>query len=182
LIYETSPLHDIGKLAIPDSVLLKPARVDAREFELLKTHTVQGAATLEAAFDRFPITQFFQMAREIVLSHHERFDGSGYPRHLAGTQIPLAGRIVALVDTYDALTSRRVYRDATSHTTARDVILAGAGTAFDPRLVRLFVELEEQFRAIREQAPSSLSVAPATPTVAPPVSSGPAWTTPVAAV
>ena len=112
LIYLTSPLHDIGKVGIPDCVLLKPGRLSDREFEIMKTHAALGAQTLEAALRQFPGVKFLQMARDIAAAHHERFDGSGYPNRLVGDAIPLCGRIVALADVYDAMTSRRVYKDA----------------------------------------------------------------------
>ena len=115
LIYQTSPLHDIGKVAIPDHILLKPGRLTAEEFEIMKTHTTRGAATLEAALEKYPGTPFLEMARDIALAHHEKYDGQGYPQGLAGDEIPLSARIMALADVYDALTSRRVYKEAYSH-------------------------------------------------------------------
>ncbi|HUB24934.1 MAG TPA: response regulator, partial [Tepidisphaeraceae bacterium] len=102
LIYLTSPLHDIGKVGIPDCVLLKPGRLSEHEFEIMKTHTTLGAQTLDAALKRFPDVKFLRMARDIAATHHERFDGTGYPGGLAGNAIPLCGRIVALADVYDA--------------------------------------------------------------------------------
>ena len=102
LVYETSPLHDIGKVAIPDSVLQKPGQLSAAEYELMKAHTLRGAETLSAAIAEFPNANFLRMARDIALCHHERYDGKGYPRGLAGDEIPLCGRIVALADVYDA--------------------------------------------------------------------------------
>src|SRR5690606_23109666 len=107
--------HDIGKVGIPDSVLLKPGRLCDREFAIMKEHTVIGARTLESALERFPEVGFLRMARDIAATHHERWDGTGYPRGLKGTQIPTAGRIVALADVYDAMTSKRVYKGAFSH-------------------------------------------------------------------
>ena len=95
LLYLTSPLHDIGKVAIPDHVLLKPGRLDAAEFEIMKTHTTLGAETLSAAIREFPDARFLRMAQQIALTHHERFDGNGYPCNLKGHDIPLCGRIVA---------------------------------------------------------------------------------------
>ena len=115
LIYVTSPLHDIGKVAMPDSVLLKPGPLTDEEFEIMKTHTTHGAETLDAALAQYPSARFLRMARDIAASHHEWYDGTGYPHGLEGEAIPLCGRIVALADVYDALTSRRVYKDAFSH-------------------------------------------------------------------
>ena len=123
LIHQTAPLHDIGKVGIPDSVLLKPGKLTPSEIEVMRTHAGLGAQTLAASLQRFPHAQFLQMARDIALSHHERWDGKGYPQQLAGTAIPLSARIVALADVYDALTSRRVYRDAMSHTQAKALIV-----------------------------------------------------------
>jgi putative two-component system response regulator len=151
LLYSTSPLHDIGKVGIPDSVLLKPGRLSDREFEIMKTHTTIGAETLTASLKRFPKTQFLRMARDVAEAHHERFDGTGYPNHLKGEDIPLCARIVALADVYDALTSKRVYKDAFAHEIARGIILKDVGTHFDPRIVDAFVAAEPEFMAIRDK-------------------------------
>ncbi len=151
LIHSTSPLHDIGKVGIPDSVLLKPGRLSDREFEIMKTHATLGAETLAAAADRFPGAGFLTMARDIAATHHERFDGTGYPNQLVGHAIPLAGRIVALADVYDALTSRRVYKDAFTHDVARGILEADRDTHFDPAVVDAFLAAEDEFLAIRAQ-------------------------------
>jgi putative two-component system response regulator len=151
LLYSTSPLHDIGKVGIPDSVLLKPGRLSDREFEIMKTHTLIGAQTLDAALKRFPGARFLHMARDIALTHHERHDGSGYPGGLAGDRIPLCGRIVALADVYDALTSKRVYKDAFAHDIAKSLITREAGTHFAPEIVEAFLAAEREFIAIRRQ-------------------------------
>jgi len=144
LIYLTSPLHDIGKVAIPDCVLLKPGRLSDREFEIMKSHTTMGAETLDAALKQHPEAKFLRIAREIAASHHERWDGTGYPNALKGAAIPLCGRIVAVADVYDALTSKRVYKGAFSHDVARSVILEGAGSHFDPDIVAAFTACETQ--------------------------------------
>ncbi len=151
LIYRTSPLHDIGKVAIPDAILLKPGRLTEVEFAVMKTHTLHGAATLEAAVAEFPGARSLEMARDIALGHHEKFDGSGYPRGLAGEDIPLSARIMALADVYDALTSRRVYKEAFSHDRARSIILEHPGRHFDPDVVDAFLAEEARFVAIRQQ-------------------------------
>jgi putative two-component system response regulator len=151
LLYMTSPLHDIGKVAIEDAVLLKPGRLTADEFEVMKTHTIKGAETLEAALVQNPDAEFLRMARDIAVTHHERYDGTGYPAGLAGDKIPLCGRIVAVADVYDALTSKRVYKDAFSHKQARKLIFTGRGTQFDPDVVDAFLTAESQFLAIREE-------------------------------
>ncbi|HEX5242504.1 MAG TPA: response regulator [Tepidisphaeraceae bacterium] len=150
LIYETSPLHDIGKVAIPDCVLLKPGRLSDEEFDIMKTHTTMGAQTLEAAARRYPRAAYLRMAREIAESHHEKWNGTGYPKGLAGDQIPLSGRIVAVADVYDALVSRRVYKGAFTHLTARSIILEGKGNHFDPVLVDAFLAVENQFIEVRQ--------------------------------
>ena len=152
LIYQTSPLHDIGKVAIPDSILLKPGRLTAEEFEVMKTHTTCGAATLEAALKRYPDTPFLEMAREIALGHHERYDGRGYPRRTGRRRHP-AVRPASWpsADVYDALTSRRVYKEAYSHGRAKSMITASSGRHFDPAMIEAFLAQEQQFVAIREQ-------------------------------
>ena len=151
LIYQTSPLHDIGKVGIPDSVLLKPGQFNAAEFAVMQQHTRMGAATLEAALERYPEARFLKIARDIALTHHERYDGSGYPQGLQGNDIPLCGRIVAIADVYDALTSKRVYKPAFEHSVARSIILKESGTHFDPDLVDAFLAVEDEFIAIRER-------------------------------
>lgn len=150
LVYTTAPLHDIGKVGIPDSVLLKPGRLTDREFEIMKMHTLIGAQTLEAALARYPGAKFLQMARDIAQHHHEWWDGSGYPGKLAGDAIPLSARIVGMADVYDALTSKRVYKQAMSHDVAAPIILQECGTHFDPLLVEAFQRCEETFIHIRD--------------------------------
>ena len=151
LIYLTSPLHDIGKVGIPDCVLLKPGGLNDREFEIMKSHTTLGAETLDAALRQFPRVKFLQMGRDIAACHHERFDGTGYPQGLAGESIPLCARIVAVADVYDALTSKRVYKEAISHEVARSMIVQGEGTHFDPDIVDAFVQTEARLVSIRAQ-------------------------------
>jgi putative two-component system response regulator len=149
LIYETSSLHDIGKVAIPDSILLKPGRLTPEEFEVMKTHTVHGAQTLATAMNEFPNAAFLRMAHDIALCHHERYDGRGYPRGLAGDSIPLCGRIVALADVYDVLTSNRVYKRAMNHEEATSTISAEKGAHFDPAVVDVFLQVEKKFLTVR---------------------------------
>lgn len=149
LLYETSPLHDIGKVAIPDSILLKPGKLTEAEFEVMKTHTLHGADTLSAAMSQFPHVGFLKMAHDITLSHHERYDGTGYPNGISDDAIPLAARIVALADVYDALTSKRVYKDAYPHEQASSIIVEGSGTHFDPAIVDAFLDVEQEFIEIR---------------------------------
>ncbi len=157
LLYLTSPLHDIGKVGIPDSVLLKPGRLTAEEFEIMKQHVLIGGRTLEAALEMHPRAKYLQVARDIAFTHHEKFDGSGYPHGLSGEAIPLCGRIVALSDVYDALTTRRVYKPAYSHEVARGIILDGRGTHFDPDVVDAFMANEEQFITVKDQLEDQLA-------------------------
>ena len=151
LIYLTSPLHDIGKVGIPDAVLLKPGRLNDREFEIMKMHAALGAETLDAALAKYPGVKYLVMARDIALSHHERYDGTGYPQQLAGEQIPLCGRITAMADVYDAITSKRVYKQAFGHDIAVSMIINESEKHFDPRLVQALIHMEEQFLALQEQ-------------------------------
>jgi putative two-component system response regulator len=151
LIFQTTPLHDIGKVGIPDTVLLKPGKLGTDEMAIMRTHASLGAQTLEASLQRFPHVRFLQMARDIALSHHEHWDGNGYPDGLAGEDIPLPARIVALADVYDALTSRRIYRDAISHAQAKTMILRERGTHFDPDVIDAFLRTEAEFVAIHER-------------------------------
>lgn len=151
LIYQTSPLHDIGKIAIPDYVLLKPGRLSDAEFDIMKRHTVIGAQTLEAALREHPTAGFLSMARDIAASHHERYDGEGYPDGLEGDRIPVAARIASLADVYDALTSKRVYKAAFPHEMARAMVVEESGRQFDPRVVDSFLAVEAQFHEVREQ-------------------------------
>ena len=159
LIYLTSPLHDIGKVGIPDSVLLKPAKLTPDEFTQMKQHTVIGGNTLRAVAEGAPTAQFLVMAQDIAMTHHERFDGSGYPNGLAGEKIPLCGRIVALADVYDALRSKRVYKIAFTHETARDEIVKEAGKHFDPAVVRAFMNREAEFIEVANRFQAKASAA-----------------------
>jgi putative two-component system response regulator len=145
----TACLHDIGKVGIPDAILLKPGKLDEQEFNVMRQHSVVGAETLGALKQRFPDNQFLRMGVDVARSHHENWDGSGYPDGLAGKAIPLSARIVALADFYDALTSDRCYRPALDHSEARAMIADAAGVKFDPNVVAAFVAVEDQFRRIR---------------------------------
>lgn len=150
-IYLTSPLHDIGKVGVPDEILLKPGRLLPEEFNVMKRHTEVGYATLDAAARVHPEARYLRMARDIAGSHHERYDGTGYPRGLAGEEIPLCGRIVAVADVYDALTSRRVYKPAYGHETAKSIIVDGRGSHFDPDIVDAFLVREEEFITVQQR-------------------------------
>jgi putative two-component system response regulator len=158
LLYLTTPLHDIGKVGIPDAVLLKPGKLTPDEYTIMKQHTLIGARTLEAVAAVNPDAGFLSMARDIALTHHERFDGKGYPFGTPAEQIPLSGRITALADVYDALTSKRVYKPAFSHEEARKLILEGNGTQFDPVIVDAFLALEDDFTLVRNRFDSATSL------------------------
>lgn len=148
-IYAASPLHDIGKVGVPDHILLKPGKLDAREWDLMRTHTVIGAETLRAVYQQYGPNDFVRMGIDIAESHHEKWDGSGYPMGLAGDDIPLAARILALGDVYDALTSRRCYKRAYSHCDSRALIVEASGRHFDPHVVEAFLAIEDEFIRIR---------------------------------
>lgn len=148
MLYKTSPLHDIGKVGVPDQILLKPGKLTPDEWEEMKKHTVYGHEALRRAEDELGTTDFVQMAREIALSHHERWDGGGYPFGLAGDDIPVSGRLMAVADVYDALISRRVYKKPFPHAEAVKEILEGAGNHFDPDIVAEFSRLQDQFHEI----------------------------------
>ena len=149
ILFKSAPLHDIGKVGIPDSILLKPGKLDAEEFEIMKTHTTLGHDAIENAEKQLGMTvEFLACAKEIALNHQEKWDGSGYPRKLAGDTIPISARLMAVADVYDALTSHRVYRDAMRHDQAIAIILEGRGTHFDPDVVDAFAEITDQFEDI----------------------------------
>ena len=150
-IYNSSILHDIGKVGIPDSILLKPGRLNHEEFEVIKRHSSLGGDALKAVEAKIEGQSFLSLGKEIAYYHHEKWDGSGYPQGLKGEQIPLSARIVALADVYDALTSKRVYKEAYSHEKAREIIINDRGKHFDPDVVDAFVALAEEFRRIREE-------------------------------
>lgn len=146
LLLNASPMHDIGKLGIPDNILQKPGKLDPGEFEIMKTHTLIGAKLLDN-----PASQVMYMAREIALSHHERWDGAGYPHNLKGTDIPLTGRIAALADCFDALTSVRSYKDQWNVNDAVTYIRSNKSSHFDPALVDVFDKIKDDIIAIKMQ-------------------------------
>lgn len=145
LIGISSALHDIGKVGVQDSILLKPGRLAESERLIMQMHSAIGGKCIREIELRLGKSNFLQMARDIALYHHERWDGTGYPRGLAGVQIPLAARIVAVADVYDALSSKRVYKDAFPHDRCVAMIREGAGTQFDPDVVEAFLEVEADF-------------------------------------
>jgi putative two-component system response regulator len=148
-LYKSAPLHDIGKVGIPDAILLKPDKLTPEEFEIMKTHTVLGRDTILAAEKLIGApSSFLRHAREIAMSHQEKWDGSGYPEKLKGDAIPISARLMAVADVYDALISKRVYKPALRHEVAVKMIAEGRGTHFDPDITDAFLQIQEQFRAI----------------------------------
>ncbi len=170
-LHRSIPLHDIGKVGIPDHILLKPGKLTPSEYEVMKTHTVVGAKVLQAMSERITQDSFLDMGRDIARHHHERWDGSGYPDGLAGEAIPLAARITAVGDVYDALASDRVYRKAWPHDEVIRYIQANSGSHFDPDIVAVLSELEAEFfrrkgrlataEALRRVEPQRVVLAPA---------------------
>jgi putative two-component system response regulator len=149
MLFKSAPLHDIGKVGIPDRILLKPGRFEPDEFEIMKTHTTLGRDAIEHAERSLGAhIEFLGMAKEIALSHQEKWDGSGYPEGLAGDAIPISARLMALADVYDAIISRRVYKAAMPHEQAVEIIAAGRGSHFDPDVADAFLAIEDEFRAI----------------------------------
>jgi putative two-component system response regulator len=148
-LYHAAPLHDIGKVSVPDQILRKPGKLTDEEFEVMKTHTVEGARTLRTMDQQHPGNDFIRLGIEIAESHHEKWDGTGYPYGKAGTAIPLVGRIAALGDVYDALCSRRCYKPAMPPEQARAIIVEGKGKHFDPDVVDCFLAAEPEFLKVR---------------------------------
>jgi putative two-component system response regulator len=149
-IFHAAPLHDVGKVAVPDAILLKPGKLTPEEFDVIKTHPLRGAETLEAVLTSYPKNELIRMGVDIARHHHEKWDGSGYPDRLAGDRIPLSARIVALADVYDALRSKRPYKEPFAHEKAVAIIASERGRHFDPELVDAFLGVEAEFAAVRE--------------------------------
>lgn len=143
-----APLHDIGKVAIPDNILLKPGKLTPEEMAIMRTHAAVGTETIRSVRARSPDSTFLKMAEQIAHGHHEWYDGNGYPQGVSGEAIPLSARIAALADVYDALTSRRVYKAAMPHEKARTIIVEARGTQFDPDIVDAFLACEDEFQAL----------------------------------
>jgi Response regulator containing a CheY-like receiver domain and an HD-GYP domain len=148
-IVRSAPLHDIGKVGIPDRILLKPGKLEPEEFEIMKRHTILGKEAIESAERTLGSqVEFLRCAKEIALSHHEKWDGSGYPEGLAGDDIPVPARLMAIADVYDALISKRVYKEGMSHDQAAKIIIEGRSKHFDPDVVDVFIESEERFKEL----------------------------------
>ncbi|MDD2711907.1 MAG: HD domain-containing protein, partial [Simplicispira sp.] len=149
LLFKSAPLHDIGKVGIPDRILLKPGKLTPEEFEIMKTHTTLGRDAIAHAEQELGAdVPFLTLAKEIAYSHQEKWDGSGYPQGLKGDEIPISARLMAVADVYDALISRRVYKEPFSHEKALEIIQQTSGRHFDPDVVQAFMAIEENFRAI----------------------------------
>ncbi len=152
LLFKSAPLHDIGKVGIPDNILLKPGRLTPEEFEIMKTHAALGREAIEHAEQELGLqVEFLTLAKEIAQSHHEKWNGEGYPEQLRGDAIPLSARLMAVADVYDALISRRVYKPALPHAEAAAAIAAGRGQHFDPDIVDAFFAIEDELQAIAER-------------------------------
>ena len=150
-LFKSAPLHDIGKVGIPDRILLKPGHFDAPELQIMRTHATLGRDAISHAEKSLGTqVEFLSMAKEIALSHQEKWDGSGYPQGLSGDAIPISARLMAVADVYDALISRRVYKEAMSHQQAVQIICEGKGTHFDPDLVDAFLQISDEFHEIAE--------------------------------
>ncbi len=147
-IVSAAPLHDIGKVAVPDAILRKPGRLTPEEYEVMKTHVGHGLAVIDKVIADVGATRYLVAARHVIAGHHEHWNGSGYPFGLKGADIPLAGRVMALADVYDALRSERIYKPAMTHAEARQILIDGAGTQFDPLVVAAFLVVEPQFERI----------------------------------
>lgn len=150
-LFRATPLHDVGKVGIPDNILLKPGKLTKEEFEIMKTHTTIGYDTLKETSAFLPQNSFLNMAAEIARSHHEWYDGSGYPDGLKGNAIPLAARIIAVADVFDALTSKRVYKDAMTDDEACNIIREETGTHFDPSISEVFLNCIEYILAEKKR-------------------------------
>jgi putative two-component system response regulator len=152
MLYKSAPLHDIGKVGIPDAILLKAGKLTPTEIEVMNTHATLGRDAIAAAEQLLDApSSFLRIAREIAHHHHEKWDGSGFPGHLAGDAIPVSARLMAVADVYDALISRRVYKPAFPHEKAVEIIRAGRGNHFDPDIADAFLEIAAEFHAIAER-------------------------------
>ncbi len=152
ILFKCAPLHDIGKVGIPDRILLKPGRYEPAEFEVMKRHPKLGRdAILNAQRASGASLEFFEIAKDVVYTHHEKWNGSGYPQGLTGDDIPIPGRLMALADVYDALISPRIYKPGMTHDQASEIIVRGAGTHFDPDVVSAFLDLSDVFTDIAQE-------------------------------
>jgi putative two-component system response regulator len=146
IILYAAPMHDVGKIGIPDHILLKPGKLDPDEWQIMKQHTIIGAQILQGSD-----AEFIKLAEAVALTHHEKWDGSGYPNGLSGSKIPLAGRITAIADVFDALTSKRPYKEPFSLEKSFDIIKQSRGSHFDPEVADAFFAVEDEILTIKEK-------------------------------
>nr|WP_295787417.1 HD domain-containing phosphohydrolase [Rhodoferax sp.] len=151
-LYRSAPLYDMGSVCVPDRILLKPGRLTADEISIMRTHTTLGHAAIERAEKTLGrVSPLLAMTKDMVLCHQEKWDGTGYPRAIAGTDIPVAARIIALADVYDALITSKVYKDGVPHDKAVQIIFSERGTHFDPDMVDAFIEIQDSFAEIAQR-------------------------------
>ena len=143
-LLQAAPMHDIGKISTPDSILQKPGRLTDEEFDIMKKHTTSGAEIIQKTLHTMGDQDFVNLVTNVALSHHEKWNGTGYPQGLAGQDIPLCARIMAIADVFDAVSAKRCYRDAMTLEQSFKIIEEGSGTAFEPLLVDVFMELKDE--------------------------------------
>src|SRR5262249_9814490 len=149
LLVRAAPLHDVGKGGIPDRILLRPGRLTQDEFEIMKTHTTLGRDAIEHAWPRLGMeVPFLNLGKEIAFNHHEKWDGSGYPQGLSGDDIPISARLTAVAEVYDALISHRVFRKAMTPNAAKEIMVEGRGSQFDPDILDAFLAVEDEIQSI----------------------------------
>jgi putative two-component system response regulator len=156
-VFSSARLHDLGKIAIPDEILNKPGKLTDEEFAIMKTHSMKGSHIIDKIIDKTGGEEFLQNAKTIATYHHEKWNGMGYPFGLAGEDIPLLGRIMALVDVYDALVSERPYKKPFTHEQAVDIIKKDSGSHFDPKIVEVFVGIESEISALHDKIDKTLT-------------------------
>lgn len=155
-IIKSVSLHDVGKIGIPDRILLKPGKLTDDEFEIMKTHTTIGKVIVDSILKDMDEDIYLKHSSDIVYGHHEKYDGTGYPRQLSGEEIPLSARIMAVVDVYDALVNKRVYKEASTHEEAMKIICQEAGTHFDPQIVMAAEQVNDEFQKVQHQYKDTL--------------------------
>ena len=144
-LLNAAPMHDIGKIKIPDRILQKPGRLTDEEFDIMKTHSLEGAKIIDEVLANIETPEYIQVARDVALSHHEKWNGQGYPNGISGENIPLAARIMALADVFDALVSKRCYKDAMTYEQAFSIIEESSGSHFDPEIAKVVLDNKERF-------------------------------------
>ena len=158
-LIKATALHDIGKIGVPDNILLKPGKLTPEEYEIIKTHTTIGSEIIKSISENLPDDdQYMKYSEDICYYHHERWDGKGYPNGLKGEEIPLSARILSVVDVYDALVNPRCYKNPFTHEVSLDIIKEGRGTQFDPDIIDIVMSIHEKFWKIEEQYGDSINV------------------------